>query len=135
MTELTDVQPGDVLERKKNVTRPQLFRYSAITWNAHRIHYDPEYAKEEEEHPDVIVQQHMYGALIQELVLDWLGEDGELTELNWRNVGRTTPENTLMTTAEVADVDQDERTVTFKTVVESEEMTCVEGTATVRLFE
>ena len=101
MTGIDRIQSGDVLELERNLTQPQLFRYSAVTWNAHRIHYDPEYAREIEGHPDVLVHQHLYGAIIQELLLDWLDGDGELRELNWRNVGRATPEDTLVTTAEV----------------------------------
>ena len=33
-----------------------LFRFSAVTFNAHRIHYDREYAKLEEGYPDIVVQ-------------------------------------------------------------------------------
>lgn len=32
-------------------TRAALFRYSAATFNAHRIHLDPEYCRNEEGHP------------------------------------------------------------------------------------
>lgn len=32
-----------------------LFRYSAITFNAHRIHYDAEYAREAEHYPGLVV--------------------------------------------------------------------------------
>lgn len=135
MTRLNEVEAGEVRTLEKNLTRPQLFRYSAVTWNAHRIHYDPEYTREEEGHPDVLVQQHLYGAIIQELLLDWLDGEGELTELNWQNVGRATPEDTLDTTAEVTEIDRNERTIRFDVAVETAETTCVEGSAAVQLFE
>lgn len=45
----------------KQPTHVQLFRYSAITWNSHRIHYDQKYAAEEG-YPDVLVQSHLHGA-------------------------------------------------------------------------
>jgi 3-methylfumaryl-CoA hydratase len=32
-----------------------LFRFSALTFNAHRIHYDLDYAKNEEEYPGLVV--------------------------------------------------------------------------------
>lgn len=32
-----------------------LFRYSAITFNGHRIHYDRDYARDEEGYPDLVV--------------------------------------------------------------------------------
>ena len=37
-----------------NASRAQLFRYSAATWNPHRIHYDKDYAATEW-HSDVLV--------------------------------------------------------------------------------
>ena len=52
------VQPDDVL----------LFRYSALTFNAHRIHYDRRYAAETEGYPGLVV----HGPLIATLMLDLL---------------------------------------------------------------
>ncbi len=41
-------QVGDVLPPLKHTaTAFQLFRYSAVTWNPHRIHFDQPYAREE----------------------------------------------------------------------------------------
>ena len=34
-----------------------LFRFSALTYNAHRIHYDRDYARAEG-YPDLVVQAH-----------------------------------------------------------------------------
>ncbi|AMK24127.1 MULTISPECIES: acyl-CoA dehydrogenase [unclassified Sphingobium] len=45
-----------------------LFRYSALTFNAHRIHYDRQYARDEEGYPGLVVQ----GPLIATLMLDHL---------------------------------------------------------------
>ena len=45
-----------------------LFRYSALTFNAHRIHYDRAYATEVEGYPGLIV----HGPLIATLLLDTL---------------------------------------------------------------
>ncbi|PLC55312.1 acyl-CoA dehydrogenase [Pollutimonas nitritireducens] len=43
----------------------ELFRYSAVTFNGHRIHYDADYTREVEKYPAIIVQ----GQLIATLVL------------------------------------------------------------------
>jgi 3-methylfumaryl-CoA hydratase len=43
-----------------------LFRYSALTFNAHRIHYDRQYARAVEGYPDLVVQ----GPLLATLMLD-----------------------------------------------------------------
>lgn len=45
-----------------------LFRYSALTFNSHRIHYDLEYVTKEEGYPGLIV----HGPLIATLLLDGL---------------------------------------------------------------
>ena len=45
-----------------------LFRYSALTFNAHRIHYDRSYVTEVESYPGLIV----HGPLIATLLVDLL---------------------------------------------------------------
>jgi 3-methylfumaryl-CoA hydratase len=57
-------------ERTRTVTpdATQLFRYSALTFNAHRIHYDAPYTREVEGHPGLVVQ----GPYICTLLLDHL---------------------------------------------------------------
>ncbi|WP_246524886.1 FAS1-like dehydratase domain-containing protein [Sphingobium phenoxybenzoativorans] len=45
-----------------------LFRYSALTFNSHRIHYDRDYARDEEGYPGLVVQ----GPLIATLLMDHL---------------------------------------------------------------
>ena len=52
------IHPDDVL----------LFRYSALTYNGHRIHYDRRYATEVEGYPGLVV----HGPLIATLLLDLL---------------------------------------------------------------
>ena len=43
-----------------------LFRYSAITFNGHRIHYDHPYVTREEGYPDIIVQGQLIATLLLE---------------------------------------------------------------------
>lgn len=75
------VRIGDQLPEIRRVpSRLQLFRYSAVTWNSHRIHYDPDYAAEEG-YPDVLVQSHLHGAFLVSLCTGWMGETGRLTRL------------------------------------------------------
>lgn len=132
MTDVDEVAVGDRLSLEKRPTRPQLFRYSAITWNPHRIHYDPEYARDVEGHPDVLVQAHFHGAVIQELLMDWLGSEGRLVELSWQNVGRAVPDEPLFVRAEVTAVEDDDH-LEFEVWTENEETRCAEGEAAVRL--
>lgn len=41
--------------RSVHVDAVLLFRFSALTYNAHRIHYDREYAQQDEGYPDLVV--------------------------------------------------------------------------------
>ena len=49
-----------------DVTTPLLFRYSAITFNAHRIHYDLPYAQQAEKYPDLVVHGPLQANLLIE---------------------------------------------------------------------
>ena len=51
---------------QKHLPSTLLFRYSAVTWNAHRIHYDADYTRSEEGYPDVVQN----GGLTMQLLLD-----------------------------------------------------------------
>jgi len=45
-----------------------LFRFSALTFNAHRIHYDRDYATTEEGYPALVVHGPLVAILLAELV-------------------------------------------------------------------
>lgn len=69
------IQPDDVL----------LFRYSALTFNGHRIHYDRRYATEVEGYPGLIV----HGPLIATLLVDLLrrnAPDARIANFTFRAV-------------------------------------------------
>lgn len=46
-----------------------LFRYSALTFNGHRIHYDRDYVKNEEGYPGLIVHGPLIGTLLMNLAI------------------------------------------------------------------
>jgi 3-methylfumaryl-CoA hydratase len=50
-----------------------LFRYSALTFNAHRIHYDRDYAQNSEGYPDLIVHGPLQATLLLNQVARSLG--------------------------------------------------------------
>ncbi|HEY3685328.1 MAG TPA: acyl dehydratase [Streptosporangiaceae bacterium] len=89
------ISVGD--ELPEQVHRPshvQLFRYSAATWNSHRIHYDTAYARVEG-YPDVLVHSHLHGAFLTRLCTDWMGPTGRLVSLSLQVKRFATPEHTL----------------------------------------
>ncbi len=53
-----------------------LFRYSALTFNGHRIHYDADYCRNVEGYPNIVV----HGPLIATLLLDLLYRQGRAFE-------------------------------------------------------
>ena len=53
-----------VVTEAVKVTTPLLFRYSAITFNAHRIHYDLPYTQQVEHYPDLVVHGPLQAQLL-----------------------------------------------------------------------
>jgi len=47
-----------------------LFRYSALTFNGHRIHYDQGYARDVEGYPDLIVHAPLAATLLQQFAIE-----------------------------------------------------------------
>jgi 3-methylfumaryl-CoA hydratase len=78
------VQVGDVLARLRHtVTTFQLFRYSAVTWNPHRIHFDETYAREEG-HRGLALHSHLRAALALRCVTEGLGPQWQVTNVAYR---------------------------------------------------
>ncbi|HQY70182.1 MAG TPA: MaoC family dehydratase N-terminal domain-containing protein [Pseudomonadales bacterium] len=50
--------------RSRIPSAPLLFRYSALTFNAHRIHYDLPYAQHDEGYPALVVQAPLLATLL-----------------------------------------------------------------------
>ena len=75
---------GDALPRLTHTATPlQLFRYSAVTWNPHRIHFDARYAREEG-HAGVALHSHLRAALALRCVTEGLGPQWQVTNVAYR---------------------------------------------------
>ena len=70
-----DVVPSDVL----------LFRYSALTFNGHRIHYDRRYVTTEEGYPGLVVHGPLIATLLADLARDHVAP-AELATFSFRAV-------------------------------------------------
>jgi 3-methylfumaryl-CoA hydratase len=65
--------PGDAdYTRGYTLDSTALFRYSALTFNGHRIHYDLQYARQVEGYPNLVI----HGPLIATLLLDLYAQQG-----------------------------------------------------------
>ena len=67
-----EVAPDGVHQRPWQPDTTQLFRYSALTFNGHRIHYDLEYCRALEGYPNLVI----HGPLIATLLLDLYARQG-----------------------------------------------------------
>jgi len=80
-----DVAPAEeVTPLAKVPSNVALFRFSAATWNAHRIHYDEAYARSEGQ-PGVVVQGYLFGAYLAQMLQAWAGEGAQLRRLTYSN--------------------------------------------------
>jgi hydroxyacyl-ACP dehydratase HTD2-like protein with hotdog domain len=97
-----DVKTGATLTPL--VKRPntvQLFRFSAVTWNGHRIHFDKPYAMTEG-YPDVLVQAHLHGSFLYQTVADWAGPRARVVRFRWKNRAIAVPGDVLTCSGTVA---------------------------------
>jgi 3-methylfumaryl-CoA hydratase len=77
-----DLQP--IASRTLIPDATMLFRYSAITYNAHRIHYDANYARDIEAFPDLVVNGGLTTLLLWEMAVECFGRP--LRRSNSRNL-------------------------------------------------
>jgi hydroxyacyl-ACP dehydratase HTD2-like protein with hotdog domain len=129
-----DVAEGmDLPPLVKRPTIVSVFRYSAVTWNSHRIHYDRAWA-EHEGYPGVLVQAHLHGAYLTQMVMDWIGPTGFLKKLAWTNRHFAVPGDTLTCKGRVVRKHAAERLVDCEIWEENQEgRICTPGTAQVLL--
>ncbi|MEM8659480.1 MAG: acyl-CoA dehydrogenase [Pseudomonadota bacterium] len=74
--EQVQLPPGEKVSEQPDLTRELnpdpvlLFRYSALTYNAHRIHYDRKFAIDQEFYPALVVQGPLLATLLLQLAYD-----------------------------------------------------------------
>lgn len=66
------IASSDRVERRRTLvaSTTQLFRYSALTFNGHRIHYDRDYAREVEGYPGLVVHGPLLATQLLGLAAD-----------------------------------------------------------------
>jgi hydroxyacyl-ACP dehydratase HTD2-like protein with hotdog domain len=98
-----DVTVGDTIPPvTERVTNPQLFFFSAATYNGHRIHYDLPYAQSEG-HPTIIVHGPLQSALLAKTLGTWAGPRGRLLRLRTQNRASAYPDEDLIFTGRVTE--------------------------------
>lgn len=66
----TLLPPPGVVDSAQCVDQVSLFRFSALTYNSHRIHYDRPYAREVEGYPDLVVHGPYQAMMLMRRLLD-----------------------------------------------------------------
>lgn len=79
--------PNAIIDRVVKVDAVTLFRYSALTFNGHRIHYDRGYAMHEEQYPGLVV----HGPLLATLMVCAAGEAGSISPIQSFNFKAGSP--------------------------------------------
>ena len=71
-------------QRRVEPSPIQLFRYSALTFNAHRIHYDRDYCRDVEGYPGLVFHGPLTGTLLADLAASAAGR--QLASFSFRAV-------------------------------------------------
>jgi len=80
----TTFKVGDALPPLRHtMTAFGLFRFSAVTWNPHRIHFDESYAREEG-HGGLALHSHLRAALALRCITEGLGPRWQVTKVSYR---------------------------------------------------
>ena len=90
-----DVEVGAEIPALVNkVDLPQLFRYSAATWNFFLLHLEKEYAKKNG-FKDANIHASFYGAFFAKMMTNWIGDPGRLKKLRYKVTVMGFPGDTL----------------------------------------
>ena len=107
----TTFRVGDLLPPLRHTaTTFQLFRYSAVTWNPHRIHFDQAHARAEG-HRGLALHSHLRAALALRCVTEGLGPGWQLTHVSYRLRRPVYAPADLLYTGRVTAVDGDSVTL------------------------
>jgi len=135
MPTLSDLTLGARLPaRSHTATNVSLFLYNAAVWNAHRIHYDESYTTTVEHHPGIVIDGPLQGDWLTQVVLEWLGDDGELLEFEYSNRRASYLGDRLSAGGTIAAIDHAAREVTLDLALTADDGAVVTpGRARVRL--
>lgn len=102
------------LERTIGLT--DMVAYAGATWDWHKLHYDTAYVAEKKL-PGPIVDGQVYGALLVEMLQDWLGPQSFVHELEFTFRNLVFADETLRCAGTVTEVAPDRITVEMSVVV------------------
>lgn len=107
MNDLPDIEPGTVVPPlERTIELPDMVAYAGATWDWHRLHYDTDYLAAKRV-PRPVVDGQVFGALLAEQLLDWLGPRAALRTLHFRFKALVFAGETVRCLATVTSVEAD----------------------------
>ena len=133
---ISDLKVGDVLtEREHCPSNVSLFLYNAAVWNAHRIHYDETYTKDQEGHPEIVIDGPLQGDWLAQCVSNWIGDFGSIKRFGYSNRRATYLGETLSSGGKIIAIDEGNKTIRVELWVKnSEGEVTTPGAAEIALF-
>lgn len=134
--DISTLAVGEALpERSHTATNVSLFLYNAIIWNPHRIHYDETYTTQVEKHPGVVIDGPLQGDWLNQVVLNWMGDNATLTQFNYSNRRASYLGETLTSGGAITAIDTAAGTVDVEIFIKNEKGDVITpGTAQVRFL-
>jgi hydroxyacyl-ACP dehydratase HTD2-like protein with hotdog domain len=103
-----------------------LFRFSALTFNGHKVHYDEPWTRRVEGHRAPVVHGPLNLICMLDYWRDACGEEGDLQEIKYRAMSPLYAGDTYrISTAEPTVVGRGKE---WEILVERDEVTCMKGT-------
>ncbi len=119
--DISKLSVGEALpERQHTATNVSLFCYNAAIWNPHRIHYDEPYTTNVEKHPGVVIDGPLQGDWLNQVVVNWLGDNGTLVQFNYSNRRASYIGETLTSGGTITAIDTDVSTVDMDVFIKNE---------------
>lgn len=131
------LQVGDALPgRDFTPDIVQSFLYNAALWNAHRIHYELDYARDAEGYPGLVLAGPQMGDWMAQCVDDWAREAADLVRIEYSNRQAAYIGDTVTTGGEITAIDRATREVTIALFVRNANgEVLTPGTAVLRFAE
>ncbi len=131
---ISELSVGEALpERSYTATNVSLFLYNAAIWNPHRIHYDEPYTTNVENHPGVVIDGPLQGDWLNQVVVNWIGDNATLTSFNYSNRRASYLGETLTSGGAITAIDTESGNVDLEIFIKNEDGDVITpGTAQVR---
>ena len=89
----TLVEGAKLADKSYRLDTSNVFMFSAVTWNRHKIHYDQSQA-EQEGHKNVLIQRGLIGNIFTRYINE-LFSNVFIQQLNWKVVSSAAPDQIL----------------------------------------